>query len=857
MTVLPRTSSLALEILLAIFGLTGLPGVGVELSPTAIDRKSIARGSSSPGAMQGIGHPPAGLPEQQQNQSLLVTVVDENSVPVSFAQLTLAQAEGQAASKGETDYAGRYKFSDLSPSVYRLRVEKEGFYALNLNEVRVGETEGVEATLNHQQEFVEVMDVASSPPAIDPAKTTSSQNLHTREIVDLPYAVPRDIRYALPLLPGVLQDVHGQVHVDGSSTRQILDQLDGFNITNPVTGSFDVRVGVDAVRSLDVQTSRYSAEYGKASGGILSLTSGMGDDRYRFSGTDFLPTFQSRKGIHVKTWTPHGAFSGPLRKGKAWFLLAPDGEYDLNIVDELPPGADQNSVWRVGNLAKAQVNLTPANILTSSLLVNEFRDQHAGISRFDPLETTRNLNEAAYLLTVRDQSLRSNGMLMEYGIGVSRFRTDEHPLGNQPYIILPEGTSGNFFETAEGRAGRLQGVANFVLPPLQEWGRHEFKVGADLDRVTYDQSFERGPILILREDRSLSRRTTFPGSPSFRKNNSEVSGYAQDHWSLSDRLLVDSGLRFEWDQIVRHARVSPRLAASYLATRSGNTKIVSGIGLYYDASSLELITRPLDGQRIDLFYDKAGQTLIRPPVETSFQADARSLKEPRFLTWSVGLEQKLPTSIYLRIEFVQKRGRDGWTYVNSCAAPLGCLSELFALRNDRRDRVDSVEVTMRRIFKQGHVFLVSYTRSAARSNAILNFNITNPLFSPQEGGPLPWDTPNRFISWGLLPLWRRFDLAYTLDWRDGFPFSLVNQDQQLVGPPSSRRFPTYFSLNMALEKRIHALGFQWDMRLGLGDITNRHNPSGVNNNVDSPQFLTFGGLQGRTLTGQIRLLGRK
>ena len=91
----------------------------------------------------------------------------------------------------------------------------------------------------------------------------------------------------------------------------------------------------------------------------------------------------------------------------------------------------------------------------------------------------------------------------------------------------------------------------------------------------------------------------------------------------------------------------------------------------------------------------------------------------------------------------------------------------------------------------------------------------------------------------------------------GCRFALINPTQQRVAPPGAGRFPTYFSLNLAAEKRFHLLGFAWALRAGFNNITNHHNPTAVDNNVDSPLFLTFAGSQGRVLTARIRLLGRK
>lgn len=286
-------------------------------------------------------------------------------------------------------------------------------------------------------------------------------------------------------------------------------------------------------------------------------------------------------------------------------------------------------------------------------------------------------------------------------------------------------------------------------------------------------------------------------------------------------------------------------------------KLVAGAGLYYDSTNIGVITRPESGERMDVFYDRTGKIPVGVPVVTSFEANEQALKEPRFLNWSVGVERKLPGSIYSNLEFIEKRGRHGFTYVNRCGADPNCLSGLFVFWNERRDRYDAFKINLRRTFKGNHIVFASYTRSAARSNAVLDFSLGNPLFSQQAGGPLAWDSPNRFLSWGFLPLRRGFDLAYIADWRDGFPFSLVNQNQQRVGQPDSRRLPAYFSLNLALERRFRVFGCEWALRAGIDNITQRANPTAVNNNVDSPHFMTFGGIQGRALTGRIRLLGRK
>src|SRR5581483_10424369 len=125
----------------------------------------------------------------------------------------------------------------------------------------------------------------------------------------------------------VVRDPQGQAHVDGAETYQTLDLLDGFDIRDPENGMLNMRFSADAVRSIDLQSSRYSAEFGRASAGLLNFQTGLGDDHFRASATNFVPSAQFKKGLNFDKWTPRATFSGPIVKGRAWFLVAPDFEY--------------------------------------------------------------------------------------------------------------------------------------------------------------------------------------------------------------------------------------------------------------------------------------------------------------------------------------------------------------------------------------------------------------------------------------------------------------------------------------------------------------------------------------------------
>lgn len=791
-----------------------------------------------------------------QSRNILVTVNDENDVAVPSALVYLQASSQAVALRCVTDFAGHCEFSSLSAATYQLRIEKLGFYSVMLPTIEIGAVANVDVTLSHQQEVREVVNVVESPPAIDPAQVPDQEQLTSVDIVNLPYPTTRDYRNALNFVPGIVNDIFGQPHIAGSETYQILTLLDGFNVTQPATGELVMRVSADSLRSLDVEPSRYSAEYGKGSGGVLNLNTGIGDDHFRYSGTNFIPSVQNKKGLTFDKVAPRFTFSGPIRRGKMWFFDAPDGEYDHLVIPELPNGADSDRLWRFGNLAKVQTNLAARDIFTASLNINHLHDDHAGLSPLTTVAATPSDIESAYIASVKNQHYFQGGELLETGVAFVQYGLEITPAGTLPYFVTPDNTRGNYYLFADTRARRWQGLANLYLPPKKWHGQHEVKMGIDTDRLIYHADFQRMPISFLREDQTLSRYSVFFGGGNSSTYNLEVSGYIQDRWLATNRLLIEPGLRFDWDQIIRSPLLSPRLAGTYVLDSQGNTKLSAGAGIVYDATNLLLVARPSAGQRLDDFFDASGTQV--GSVLTTFSANTRTLQEPRYLNWSLGLEQKLPGSIYLKAEFLQKNGAHGPVYntVN------GRFGGNFVLQNTREDRYHSFQINLRRAFRHRYTVFGSYTRSSSRSNQVLDFNVDSPILSPQATGPYPWDAPNRFLSWGLVPFFKlpiihEFDLAYSLEARSGFPFNVTNDLQQLVEPPGTRRFPSYFALNLFVEKRFHAFGRYWALRGGFENITDHANPAVVNADIDSPHFLTFSALQGRAFTTRIRLLGKK
>jgi hypothetical protein len=794
--------------------------------------------------------PQTSTPANGAGHTLTIAVFDENGVSVPAARVLLLGQTG--GFRCETNLAGECHFPSLPAGVWQLRAEKENFYVFTLSPVQTTGT--LEITLTHQQEVRETVNVIESPPAIDASQISSQEQLTGIDVTNIPYPNTRDYRYALNFIPGVVLDQTGQPHIAGSETYQTLVLLDGFNVSQPANGQLLVRVSTDALRTVNVETSRLPAEYGKGPAGVLSLGTGIGDDHYRFAATNFFPSFQNKKGWTLDKVDPRFTLSGPIRKGRVWFFDGLDGEYDNVIIPDLPAHQDTNAIWRVGNLAKLQANVTSHDIVTTSFLMNRLHNDHFKFSTLAPATTTPEDAENAYVASIKEQHAMDREKLFELGFAFSQYGLKQVPKGTASYVLTPEGAQGNYYLQSNTRARRWQALSNFYVPRLWH-DHHDLMFGIDFDRLSYDQLFQRSPITVFRDCPpansscfSLALVSAFSGGSPSTTFNTENSAYLQDRWSVNRRLLIESGLRFDWDEVVRRPLLSPRLAGTYVLNDSGNTKISAGIGVVYQSTNLALAAAPQAGSRTDTFYGLNGAAST---FQTAFAVDRNLLNAPRFLNWSFALEQKLPAQLFLKTEFIRRTGIHGFVF----DTPVGRSN--FILQNTREDHYHSFKIDLRRTFRQRYIVTGSYTRSTSHSNQVLDYSLDNLVISPQVAGPYPWHTPNRFISWGILPLVKGFDFAYSLEARTGFPFPILNQQQQLVVRPGVYRFPLYFTLNPHLEKRFHALGFYWALRGGFDNITNRQNAYVVNNVLGSTQFLTFSSFDRRAFTARIRFLGRK
>jgi len=774
--------------------------------------------------------------------TLFGIVEDERKQPVASVQVTLHSAAGMQ--RTTTDDLGKFQFDSLPSDDYRLDFDKADFFRLADYAVTMaGEPIEITVTINHEFEIRSQLDVVSTPYEVVPEQTRHQEELVAREIREDPTPSSHTLQNSLTAIPAVIQDNNGLLHVAGGRQEDTLYMLDGFQLNNPATGLFDARINVDGVRTADVTTGRYGSQYINAGASVLALETESGTDRSRFRTTNFFPSLSFERGTHLGSWFPRMTFSGPLRKGRAWFADGVSIQHDFTLVRELPPGSDISEDWSGDNLFRVQYNVTPSQSLQGNFLYNAENATRTGLSPISPASTTTDLHIHRYLVSGKDQITFNRGFF-EIGIASDTYHLSRVPQGSQAYVLTPTGPQGNYFENVLQDSGRWQGRADITLPGREWHGAHDIQAGINFDRTHLDQTTNRRTVEIVQSDGTLVRSSSFSGNSQISPSEWRSGGYLQDSWKVLPTVIIQSSFRIDGNDFVGRTLPQPRFAVNWIPQNS--MKFSLGWGLYDQAVYLSLIGQSLDQQRIDVIG-------AAPPIVTSFTRMS-SLHEPYFQTTSAEWQKTWNARTKSTVYFVERRQRNGLVYENSSADP---FRRDLQLNNSRADRYRSIEVSLRRSLQdnRGDV-MIDYTYSQARSNKIFDYSLEDFLLTPQASGPLQWDVPHRVISRGAIQtnVWKLL-FSYFGDYHTGFPFTAVNSQYQFA--PNAFRFPSYFSLNIGAEKRFPFHGYQWAVRLSVINATNHNNYNTVINNVDAPTFRTFSGGQHRAFTARLRLVGRR
>ena len=214
------------------------------------------------------------------------TVTDSSNAVVVGAKVTVVSAQTGLTRSTTTASAGEYTITNLKPDTYNVTIEHTGFQKYSKQiQVLIGSKNEVSAQLNVTGTSTTVEVTASGEVA---TVNTESQTLSTivtsKEVTELP-TLTRNPYDLVATSGNVNEDTNAQgrgvgYSINGARAANTDVLLDGGENVNLFDTTVGQSVPLDTVQEFSVLTSNYSAEYGRAGGGIVNVATKSGTNQF-------------------------------------------------------------------------------------------------------------------------------------------------------------------------------------------------------------------------------------------------------------------------------------------------------------------------------------------------------------------------------------------------------------------------------------------------------------------------------------------------------------------------------------------------------------------------------------------------
>lgn len=704
------------------------------------------------GVALGLALAAPGVSEAQELRGRLVgTVSDATGAVLPGVTVTAA---GPALIQDQTTVTGgqgTYVFPALPTGVYSVSFSLSGFGSVVRENIQM--TLNTTLTVNAILEVggvEEVITITGEAPVVDVKTTATGVNFTEELLEDIPNA--RDIWAAMAQAPGFQMEGYdvGGSHTGTQTGFQAFgfgDQhrtlLEGINVTETTSGN----AGYFDYGSFEDFQLGGSGNMGETHGlgAFFNLTVKSGGDR--FNG-DIYVDFEndSTVGDNVPdalregggTVGPYKAganglqagnpitlqsdinvgIGGPIWPGKAWFYAG----YRLNHQEKLTIGNPDPATTQLGNwTGKATYQLTD-----SSQLIGFF-------NRRSKLQAERNLSSAVPLEAAWYQASVNKPMKIEYtnvltekaflNLQVSHW-INQFPLyPTQTKSESVEGISAGRQDTATGdytnayryyhfrKVTKPQFSGNLTYFADDFGGQHTFKIGTEIYRER--RSFMRmqpEDIFYWDSDGEVNEVDIY-NTPNTGVNDIYLTAvYAQDSWTLNDRLTLNLGLRFDryrmgWpdqsmspthsdifpalevsqEDVLTLTNIGPRIGAAFDLTGEGRTVLKLFAGRFYWNPSTTIVDdeNPVGQAAFRYRFNDLNGDRILNPGPSGGLADSpelgdrlRTLGGAGFVTVdpdltnaygheaSVHFEHQLADNFSFRGSYVHKNSRNGYGVVD-------------------------------------------------------------------------------------------------------------------------------------------------------------------------------------------------
>ena len=284
---------------------------------------------------------------QTVSGSIVGTITDSTGAVVPNARIILTEVNTGATRTATSNASGNYAFTNLDAGEYRVEVEVPGFRKAAKSGITVLVNSTVRADVELQPgQVTEVVSVTAEVAVLQTDRADTGRKLETKLLADMPLPYNRNFQALLNLVPGATRTFrpHSEffnvqdslsTRVNGQSRLANNIQIEGTD-DNHRTGLLTAMIPpLEAIQAVDVSTSNYEAELGRAGGAVLNVNFKSGTNEIHGSLFEFNKV--SRLGARnffaaTKPVTTQNVFGftlgGPVIKNRLFYFMDYQGIRD-------------------------------------------------------------------------------------------------------------------------------------------------------------------------------------------------------------------------------------------------------------------------------------------------------------------------------------------------------------------------------------------------------------------------------------------------------------------------------------------------------------------------------------------------
>lgn len=278
---------------------------------------------------------------QAETATISGTVIDPNNAAVPGATVTARSTRTGFSRTATTNNEGYYIITNLQPSTYEITIQGGNFQDYKITrDLSVGADAVVNATLQAAgiQSEVVVQAGSSDIAEVNVTDQTVSEVVNNKQITSLP-TISRD-PYAFIVTVGNVQTeesggrgVGANINGQRAASTNIL--INGGENVDNFTASTGQSIPLDSVQEFRVATGTFTAELGRATGGVVNLVTKSGQNRFfgslyaynrnsEFASADFNQNARAVSGVEPRQYFNRnqfgGSLGGPIIKNRLLFF---------------------------------------------------------------------------------------------------------------------------------------------------------------------------------------------------------------------------------------------------------------------------------------------------------------------------------------------------------------------------------------------------------------------------------------------------------------------------------------------------------------------------------------------------------